>query len=299
MTVKIKKNVGEKLPKWFDIKKYDGAGSLDAEGWFVQLSVRSYLLSYLKWLRPAASHLPSWPDGSELFTVYTQAIQENPILNVSDYASPWLPSDNQHSGHGVRLMTINDLYSIELCIPKNKRTHARKLFDEYDALPPDERILKGSLQLADEPIDFSNLFGIGDIAIIVDMSVPTSDLIDEFRRLIKKERTTKKPKPSSAISVEAGVSPYIDAAPVNSIETMQRHWVEAGVLPYLDLLIWKKETNSKLTEADMVAAIFPRGQIEDKVRRTTKKYADEALGIGCIVLLNTLSGRQKRARKKN
>ncbi|MFZ2208587.1 MAG: DUF6387 family protein [Porticoccaceae bacterium] len=299
MTVKIKKNVGEKLPKWFDIKKYDGARSLDAEGWFVQLSVRSYLLNYLRWLRPIASRLPSGLDGSELFTVFTEAIQENPILNVSDYASSWLPSDNQHSGHGVRLMTMNDLYSIELRIPKNKRTHARKLFDEYDALPPAERIFKGTSQLADEPIDFSNLFGIGEIAIIVDMSVPTPNLIDEFRRLIKKERTTKKPKSSSAISAAAGVWPSIHAAPVNSIETMQGRWVKAGVLPYLDLLIWKNKTNSKLTEADMVEAIFPLVKIEDKVRRTTKPYADEALGIGCMILLNTLAGRQKRARKKN
>lgn len=286
-----RKNVSEKRPKWFDINKYAGAESLDAAGWFVQLSARTILLNYLELIRPAIAlgGIPAGLDGTKLFTAFTQATRENPILNVSDYTSSWFPSDNQRSGQGMRLMTMNDLYSIEMNIPENKRTHARKLFDKYDALPLEERFLTRSPPLADEPIDFSNLFGTGDIAIIVDMSVPTQDLIDKFRRLIKKERTAKKPKAS--ISVEAGVSPDIDQAPVNKIQTMQRRWADVGVLPYLDLLIWKKETNSKFTEADMVAAIFPLDEITDKVRRTTKICADEALSVQCMVLLSKLSRR--------
>lgn len=52
-------------------------------------------------------------------------------------------------------------------------------------------------------------------------------------------------------------------------------WREHQVLPYLDLIIWGSLFNKPITQAALVNTLFPIGMYHtDKIRQTTKKYAD-------------------------
>lgn len=272
------KHVSE-LPKWFSLEKYETAKSLDAAGWYEQLSVRSGMITLMK--------PPPWWNGckpSDFSKTDTHSmkvlelIRAKPILNIADNMTlkacflggimHELKSKDLRYSFGVHLTTVRNLYWTENNIKEDKRAHARGFFEQiFNYVCTDlEKPFTFKYECEDwidEPVDELVENNNSKLNITVNMLLPDKVLIEQFKQLLQCTRNQLT---------------YVGRVIENVEKPNFSAWCEHGVLPYLDLHIWQIETGMKIPNRVMADAIFPPGEGgEEKIRKTTKELADNLL----------------------
>lgn len=276
------------LPEWFNLAKYAATESLDAAGWYEQLSVRRELCVLLGFYSDG-----SWPvaDTREVIdrpeTLILEHIRATPIVDVCgdemmrayfyDNEIHELKTRQPHHVLGVRLSSIGDLYMTEHDIEREKRDYARKFFAQFD--DPWEMPHKFPCpDWIDEPVDaISNLSG-WNLNVRVNMQLPDKMLIEQFERLLKDRR---------AQLHDLGIPGRF------SLKSDFSGWHKFRVLPYLDLKIWEHEAKASIPNRVMADAIFPAGEGgEEVVRKTTAKLAVDLMIFKPLIILAAIAAQK-------
>ncbi|MDO9366113.1 MAG: DUF6387 family protein [Methylotenera sp.] len=270
MPIKTIKHIKE-LPSWFKLGKYDVAKILDATGWYEQLSARRNLKLYVD--RDIHDGSPSSLQTLEVL----EALRATPIIDVKSNllvnvllaggSLEELKSGSPRYSLGVHMTTVREHYLAEGNIEDEKRTYARNFFAQIfsgDLFKEPYVPLKYTCKdWIDEPIDFIKSNQSLDINLTVDISLPDSVLIEQFKLFLREMRS---PLKQAGISIDNKLRPDFDG------------WAKFGVLPYLDLSLWAEVEGLKIPNRVMADAIFPRGEGgEEVVRKTTQKLAYETL----------------------
>lgn len=275
------------LPSWFDLTKYSGAASLDAAGWYEQLTVRKWQMEIMNWRDEGQK--PRFKSELELFDF----VREMPIVDVTANLAMkvWFYDEAMHEHRtgkpnyslGVRLSTVRDFYLTEGHIEPEKREYAHgffaQIFDEQAKwLDGTNKLQFPCTDWIDAPVDaISNKSGYA-LTVHVDLALPDRVLIEQFRALLQSRR-----RPLSLCG--------IDLAPNRRVSPAD--WITFGVLPFLDLKIWERQTRVKIPNRVMADAIFPVGEGgEEVVRKTTSKIAKVLMADGNLKFLAAVAGQQ-------
>lgn len=260
------------LPTWFDLTKYAGAESLDAAGWYEQLSMRRDLSGMVgsprweSWKEIESPH-PISDRCKEIIEIIRATplpdISENFLLRVYFYGGAMheIKSRDPMYSKGVHLATVRELYMTERNIDGKNRDYARNFFAQFenrdwlDDLP----IEFPCKDWIDEPVDAISSTDGFHVNARVNLLVPDKLLVEQFKLMLTELR-------HSGVFVEHYAKSDFSG------------WTRFGILPYLDLKIWEKETGIKIPNRVMADAIFPLGEGgEEVVRKTTVKLAKQLL----------------------
>lgn len=254
------------LPAWFDLNKYADQVSLDAAGWYEQLSVRQSLLSMTR-------HID---DKYSRFSELVKFIRETPIIDTySDFKlRTYLGNGKLHELKikqpnftlGIRLMTAHEFYKIDKLVGIEKSECARKLLARaYDDSDWDQPHKFDYVDWLDSPVDSIIGSGSQEMNICINTELPDKILIKQFEQFLRLLRDLK-------------VSMGMPEIPWRKPDF--EGWVRFAVLPYIDLTIWSYEIDIKIPNRVMADAIFPPGEGgEEVVRKTTEKLVTELLDI--------------------
>jgi hypothetical protein len=261
------------LPDWYSLDKYKNADSLDAAGWYEQLSVRADIFYLSEAQREQLGRREGPARRSKGLIKALNLIRATPIIDLTSDdllraifgggSLQELKSRDPIYTLGVRATTVRSLYMTELNIEKGKRSYARNFFGQFDdhgwLKPFKYRGMEWMDRPVDEIVDSSGLY----INTQVNLRLPDKVLIAQFKQFLKDKRS---PLQRLGILVENKQKSYFAA------------WQRFGVLPYLDLRIWEEETAVKLSNRVIADAIFAAGDGgEEVVRKTTAKLAKSLL----------------------
>lgn len=209
------------LPEWFDLGKYARAGELTLAEWSDQLYIRFML-----------------------YHRYTGAVRDSGVAVVRrdglvDSANiPFMVQlatlKEWHKGNpgdslGVCRMTGDILYEIYECLNKPETG------DEWRG----------------EPIERHSGGLVNEAALIVDLSLPDTVLVEQFKEMIQAIRQEK-------------------AGPAQT-NIVPSHWAKYGVLPYLDLNFWARMAKVDLKKTQLARTLFPEDR-EGARWKDIKKY---------------------------
>jgi hypothetical protein len=264
------------LPEWFNLEKYDAARSLNAVGWYEQLSIRRELINppYAA-IRIESMLSEAPPILSDESKMLWDIICSTPILNIEGKdllriypdggALYELKIRKPRYSFGVRLTTVAEHYKTEHCIKSDMRNFARKYYCQKYGEDNDLTLPLPIQDWFEHPIDAMTNYQRYDINIRVNTLLPDKILIEQFERLLHNYRS---------LQLKSGLKIGNVRKPEYS------DWVRFGVLPYLDLLIWQQKTGKNIPNRVMADAIYPQGDGgEEVVRKTTAKIADELLTL--------------------
>jgi len=280
MTQRIKK-ISE-LPEWFSLEKYDTAKTLDAAGWYVQLYIRARCLSYLA-------------DGEDISGILN-LIRDEPIIDVTEnsslnfhyyrgmfYEQPII----EQSKYGVHSLTVHELYMAAINMEESKRVQAKAFFEmilnSLLGVPPesprDSSILnREKTAFLYEPVHHVLRKPLDQALLSVNLLLPDRELVEQFEAylpVLRKECD----------------------APIFSKKWHRpdfAEWARLGVLPYLDLMLWEKEQDAKISYQVMEEAIFPSiGGSENRIRKTTVPKAKELISKKSLALLRVQAIREQ------
>jgi len=279
MPQRIKNKSG--LPEWFSLEKYDTANTLDAAGWYVQLYIRARCLSYLA-------------DGEDI-SVMLNLIRDEPIIDVtanSDlsfhyyrgmfYEEPII----EQSRHGVHSLTVHELYMAAINMEESKRVQAKAFFELVlhslwgvsPESPKDRSVLsREKTAFLYEPVHHVLSKPLDQALLGVNLLLPDKELVERFKEYLPVLRK----ECDAPIFSEKWHRP--DFA----------EWARLGVLPYLDLMLWEKEQDAKISYFIMEQAIFPSSEgSEDRVRKTTAPKSKELISRKSLALLRAQAIRE-------
>ena len=275
----IIKNVNE-LPSWFKIEKYEAAKTLDATGWFEQLTVRRIGKSYFD------EDLNDGSDSSLQSLEALDLLRATPIIDVDnnflikvlfeDGRLYELKTGDPHRSLGVHMTSVREHYQTEKNIENEKRDYARNFFAQNWGKNWLTKPVKYKWKdWIDQPIDNIRSRPDFNVNIRIDMGLPDKVLIEQFKYLLKNLR---EPLQELGLKIDNRLRPDFDG------------WAKFGVLPYLDLASWAKMESVQIPSRVMADAIFPAGEGgEEVVRKTTKKLAKEILTESHLNKLATLA----------
>lgn len=241
--LKIKRR--EDLPTWFEIKNYDTTKNFTARDWYQQLFVRKFCQEI----------------GNENSFVkqVISAIRENPIIDVLNDDSFSLIkgysvfANNISFMPGIHPMTAHEFVTIEKDIDPIKLELARN-WSRQNHLNP--KVLYSTE--IDLPINKLNPNFKKFIAMSINSNLPKSLLMKQFEEFLDSLQIKDSEKRYQQLDF--------------------RNWYKYGVLPYLDLDVWQKEANKRITNLTFANAIHAdevRG--EENIRKTTSHLAKTLL----------------------
>ncbi len=297
---KLIKHVSE-LPKWFSLEKYETAKSLDAAGWYEQLSARRDMITLIGSPRWNGWNPNDLPKTATYLIKVLELVRAMPILNIADNtilaayffggAMRELKSKDLRYSFGVHLTTVRNLYLTENNIEEDKRAHARGFFEQVfsdDFLDFEKPLTKLKYKCEDwidEPVDGIVKNINFNLNVTVNMLLPDKVLIEQFKQLLQQNRNQLT---RVGCVIENTEKPNFSA------------WCEHGVLPYLDLQMWQRETGMKIPNRVMADAIFPPGEGgEEKIRKTTKELAVNLLTRNHLETLAALAAQEIAEQNKS
>ena len=255
------------LPSWFSLQNYQEQEDLTLAGWLRQLSIRAELMT---------AHRLHTEHQLDLLDF----LRSQPIISADaadDFLCPW--HDRLHAqledeplGEApVRPMVLSDLLRIENAIGEGHLAHARDLVRRLfwggglDVLDTSVAVqaMHERHQL-DQPVDDFASQREMTSSVVVNLALPDAVLVQAFRDQLLSLREQASRRQQGPVPSNARVSP--------------EEWVRVGLLPYIDLQLWAKETNQRITNRALADAIFPPGEGgEEVVRKTTSKVAAELM----------------------
>lgn len=265
-----------KIPASFSLSKYDEVAQFDAAQWFVNLEKR-YLL-----LEQSTLFDESYKFFKNRIKKDIMSLLENPIVTIEKC-------------DGTSLLGIQDDAVMSL---KNKDFFELLLYTD----------------LFYEEKDFQNLIDlIGNVSSPMTMIGPTNSkssekyfwnadisprgmafakinllasdetLVNDFKVWVRREK-------------EKRTIHFVNNKATKLSEKIHKHaptqadfnqWHSNKILPYLDLIIWAKENQVKLTHDQLGEVLFANSGVDDstlKITRSTKPKADELMNRNILMI---------------
>jgi len=241
------------LPKWFDLKKYERAPDLDPESWNFQIAIRSACFNHLCVMRSPEPYLSEW-DGPIL-----EALNNLRSIPIASATCPAFDHNAFSWCHetvaAVRSLTRFDLLSTYLRARQRFTPSDCELINELDESP---------FILSRFPINWLNATVDQDCAgctnhpVIIDLRFSNKVLRQHFEIYLRRLRRHEG-RPEDAKKQ----SPNLEK------------WGKVGVLPCIDLLLWEKELDGRITDSVLAGALGPQGQVDrEKIRKTLRPLVE-------------------------
>lgn len=278
----------KQLPAWFKLENYAQASTLNAEGWYRELSIRFLLKD--------RSQPPENVDLQKLWAlIQTQGLLSRTPEAVAfkfSFYSPHikrfqaLQAESQHApGQSVECLTNMGAYAsywysekdVQEIVIKNLKI----MRDKPEGLMednPGENAVTWLMQPFDSfPHDIR--LGIPHKYAYARVDLETSDeqIQKDFVKWLAKERQRRQ----------------VLAAKKNFSEADFRGFEESAVLPYLDLTLWAESAQIKINQYVMAQAIFSDAYAPDSETdplgrlKTTKKKAEYLMQPGALIRLES------------
>ena len=249
----------DKKPKLFGIKKYEALGRLTSFDWAYQLEIRSILWRLSSEREP----LDQWPN---LYQQLHEDIKENPILNIPDgYTSI---SAYQASNKILEITgEFSDLHQDYVAPLTLGFT-----FDAVKQLPEEiidilEKENEKYLEYSGLPLDFYVYRYQGDIVreiqLTVDLDGSDENILGDFKKYLVAARTLYQTPKDGKITR-------------NMIQRLSQN----KILPFLDLSIWSKINDKKISYQNTAKWLFTHKLDDvnaDKIRKVTRPLALRAI----------------------
>jgi hypothetical protein len=218
----------EELPKSFCLEKYAGTADLDAAGWAQALLVRERLQRRYK-----HSILVSGVVNDQfIYTLFKDPLfqrKPSPIqINRLEIGEPPL-----------RHLTVSDLH--ELIHYLNAYPEAKEVDRRYANLwsnKTTEPLSESAGSFASAHVD--SIYSSNKIYLSVDMTCSDDQLIDKFKSMLSKYRSSQ--------NIKLRKSEYN--------ETQFKKWHDLAILPYLDLSLWAKANGVSIKPSLLSKAIY-------------------------------------------
>lgn len=268
----------DELPRWFRIGLYSDTHSLDNQGWFDQLAVRTDIYRYYEHQARRFKRVSVPIDGEIIGKIRSQpiaAISNDDVL-IFFTRSPLIGrifslrfrTDQEKTlSKGVHTITHMELFDMCGSVPRDKWSHLEKVRRFEKSSYEDNVRHPGHQPWVHDPCGGLPNDDLMRCAV-VNLSLPDDLLRDRFEEWLAAERKRNN-EDRRRFSRYEGVNPSA--------------WAKYAVLPYLDLTIWALETGVSIPDRVMEDAIFPLDEQTgngEKVRRETKPRADVILGYG-------------------
>jgi hypothetical protein len=259
-----------KIPEWFSLRKYCRAATLDAAGWYGQISVRRVCGSLLRDMRDPN---PIFPEKDAVVRHALTSLRAEPIGDLAhgpfnddafsscrNFTFPNVPV--------VRSMTFWDFCGIDSRIrrvlPENEVDQSHEIARNLSShgavavLYPPPEWMEADLK--------SECFWGGLIPLVIDLRFPNSLLVQHFELHLQNLRRREPRKPETRKH-----SPDVG------------EWARLGVLPCMDLLLWEDEEQCRITNRSITDALALESN-DDKVRKTVRPLATALLQLPDAVL---------------
>lgn len=262
---------------WFDLNKYDAISEGNAEMWSAALSRRHHCNEYLDYV-----HSNITGCTIEKFDMFFNLLTQE----LGEYMhDPFLLKDGPHGDMGRTVRETNvaclaDFFRRTTSISSIRKfwfhlvngtfpnkSHNQKFHEEF------YRARNKSIDHLHNKkgVDFIEYTG-GTTLVTVDLEAPTKKLVQDFKLFIENHK--------KSLSIE----------PIKYFtESDFTRWHNNRILPYLDITLWAKRSNLRLTRNEIGNAIFPdliEIDIEDKIKRSVEPLA---LKLGSESILYALS----------
>lgn len=268
------------LPKWFDLKKYEGLSALDLPGWSRQITIRAFvhwmLLTYLPKYETELTNadqkdvLGSQRKDAEN---WVRQFTEDPIIPVylnEDHLNIWHTRGERKPYDAYTVWSSNAVHAYYIGLDM-QRADADPLWAELRmALEAADtgKDTPEQTELIDTPLDLIyKRLGIsseGSCNVTVDLSATDEQIMADFRHWLTHFRK------------EIG----IQAPAQNLTEKDFRIWIDAQVIPYIDLHLWALANHRQVTQNVLGQALFPDeldADTTERIRRTTRPKAERML----------------------
>lgn len=262
-SLKVKKRRNQpdedpKLPAWFRFEKYCDMADFGAERWHRAITSRQICASQLRDMKEPEPIFPQW--NAPVLQALA-SLRSNPIRDLPTplYAHP--PFDACHKIWHADVRTVRPMTFWDLCVIdrdiKTTRTpceieEIRKVANKLFSLgaihvlyPPPEWME------SDLPLD---CFSTDAVPLMVDSRFPNALLRKHFELYLQALRRHKKgqPRPSTRHSPDP------------------QTWTRLQLLPCMDLLLWGKQNEHRMTNSRIARLIY---MDEEQVRKTIRPLA--------------------------
>jgi len=264
------------IPDWFKLENYSKASQLDAYGWFLQIGARLFL-DYI-W-KDMNIHDNEFLDGEfceSLESIYSD-IREHGIIPLSEFVvgvevsgknndcknHPFIdPFPFYDSSMGIwdpiEVITNKDFYIFDYPdVDEDQMTqYMRSVIQQGNY---GESVVEGGEVWLDSPYKPQTNHSV---FLGVDLTVSDSLLETKFKKWLLAAR---KNYPIG----KTKITPL----------TFNK-WATWHVLAYWDLMFWSKYENENITNAQLLAILFPTRTVEtDRIRKTVKRSMEHAFRV--------------------
>ena len=280
---KSKQELIKNAPEWFSLKNYDQSKNLDAYGWWLHLSRRMAALDAIE----RGYHY----DLSKFF--------RNPVLNNSEineirnklsWVSPLAndtPNAPKLKNAKLHTDTVRSLPLLWIAYGENDDQDVREAVDNFKSSKDTDTDADLLFTPYDLYLKSKGLNNNGLLLLEVDCNATDEKILADFSSWLKAAR-------DEFGSVRA----------MSFTKATFQEWVSYGVLPYIDLTLWAKYNNVRLTQYAIGRAIYPDDDEScsdptERIRRTTKAKADWLMNWALLRSLEIQANAEIKNRHEN
>lgn len=288
------KSGGNKLPDWFDIKKYQHVRNIHAEDWSLQLEFRKCLFGFAEESRKdntiseAVNYLiDCWFDVIRKNTTPNKDIISNAngaLYLLNNEGALVFPQDFAY-GAGINEVTNCDIKNGYLEMSEKHRawinSELSDVSNSCDDMTPEEE------SEWEEKFRFYGgiAANLNFPSVTVDLSLPDKILADEFRSWLASKRKETNVKSNHLIFRSVDFS----------------RWHDCGVLPYIDLALWETRTGHPIhmpSFANAVSHLTGKSLGESGLSKTVKAHMSKLMSISTLRILRSQVMREKTGAQK-
>lgn len=278
-------------PDWFDIRNYDAVATMNLAQWANALNFRYWLTSSRSEVQFIMSEL--FPTDEDKILALASASQaphkgwpfecDEPLPEEQERQSVSSVSIDLLGAYWGQITSKGDGAKFKKALEIGRTPKQNDLAEKYSQLANttiDEYFLSElkKQQLSDDLSVSSHFERTGGFTLAqIDFGATDEQLISDFKKWLANIRSLTKSE---------NVSQRFTPAEMEA-------WHTNKLLPYIDLTIWMKITGAKITQQQLGLVLFPDNFeiiLSDRIRKTTKKDADNLLKISTIFAICQQAG---------